>query len=83
MKAWKSFLSGGARMIGKEKSSEGVPRNVKDVHWRPQERWPCYHIKYIVEYIRKRKHIMNYILLSLILIINTKTSIYREAVSDR
>jgi hypothetical protein len=52
------------------------------------EKWLSYHIKYIVEYIiesgkrrekREWKHIINYIVLSNLIIMDTEVSIYREA----
>ena len=68
-----------------KRSSEGAPKNVKDIYWRPQESGFDTMLNILLNILwrakereRERKHIMDYIVLSSI-IINTEASIYREA----
>jgi hypothetical protein len=77
----------------KGSSPEGAPKNVEDFYWRPQESGFDTMLNILLNILlrveegereeRKRKHMMDYIVLSLIYNMNTEAFIYIEAMSDK
>ena len=71
-----------------KRSLEGAPKNVKDVYWRPQESGFDTMLNILLNILwraeerereeRERKHIMDYIVLSNLIRMDTRASLYRR-----
>ena len=71
-----------------KRSPEGAPKNVKDIYWRSQESGSDTMLNILLNILwraekrereeRERKHIMDYIVLSSLLGMDTRASLYRR-----